>query len=86
MTVRDVILRQLAAVVAQSSPLPLPEDVSDETMLDEFWLDSLSFAHLLAGIESELKCTPLTFFEGVGFPRTVGELVGCYQDKTQVVS
>lgn len=79
MDVRTVILEQLAALVAASSPIPFPAEVSDETMLDEFWLDSLAFVQLLTRIEAELGCPPLTFIDSVDFPRTIGDLVKAYQ-------
>lgn len=79
MDVRPVILKQLAAIVTESSPVPFPAEVSDEMMLDELWLDSLAFVQLLTRIESELNCAPLTFFEGTDFPRTIGDLIKIYQ-------
>ncbi len=79
MDVRSVILKQLAAIVTESSPVPFPAEVSDEMMLDELWLDSLAFVQLLTRIESELGRDPLTFFEGTDFPRTLGDLVKTYQ-------
>lgn len=79
MDVRSVVLKQLAAIVTETSPVPFPAEVSDEMMLDELWLDSLAFVQLLTRIESELGCGPLTFFEGTDFPRTIGDLVKTYQ-------
>lgn len=81
MNTREVILKQLAAIVTESSPVPFPAEVSDAMMLDEFWLDSLAFVQLLTRIEAELQCEPLTFFEGAEFPRTIGDLVKIYEEK-----
>lgn len=84
MDVRAIVLKNLAVTVVESSPVPFPEDVTDEMMIDEFWLDSLAFANLMVRIEADLGCLPLTFFDGTDFPRTVGELVHSYQQKLVV--
>lgn len=81
MDIHAVVIKQLATTVAESSPLPFPAEVSDNMMLDEFWLDSLAFAQLLTRIETELGCAPLTFFDGADFPRTIGDLVKGYQNQ-----
>lgn len=79
MNIRTIVLNRLAAIAAEFSPLPFPDEVSDDMRLDEFWLDSLAFASLLTGIENDLGCPPLTMLDEVSFPRTIGELVGAYE-------
>jgi acyl carrier protein len=79
MNIRTTVLKNLAAIVAEFSPLPFPDEVPDDMRLDEFWLDSLAFANLLAGIETDLGCPPLVMIDEVSFPRTIGELVGAYE-------
>ena len=41
MKTRDIILQQLAAVVAEYSPVALQNGITEDTTLDELWLDSL---------------------------------------------
>jgi hypothetical protein len=81
MDVREIVLKNLTATVIESSPIPIPDEVTDDMMIDEFWLDSLAFANLLIRVENDLGCAPLTFLDGAVFPRTVGELVNCYLHK-----
>jgi hypothetical protein len=79
MDIRTIVLKQLALIVAEYSPLPFPEDVSDDMMLDEFWLDSVAFTSLLTGIETGF--IPNQILRGIAFPRTIGELVQSYVDE-----
>lgn len=79
MNIRETVLKHLAAVVTERSPLPFPTNVSDEMFLDDFWLDSISFTSLLTGIEAELGFIPSDILTGASFPRTIGELVGLYE-------
>lgn len=81
MHIREVVLHHLAEVVTANSPLPFPEDVSDEMFLDDFWLDSIAFTSLVTGIEADLGFIPLAILEGSTFPRTIGELVQVYTDE-----
>jgi len=41
MNIRDVVLRHFAAIVAESSPVPFPDTVTNDMKLDEFWFDSM---------------------------------------------
>ena len=81
MQIREIVLKHLASVVETNSPLPFPEDVSDEMFLDDFWLDSIAFTSLVTGIEAELGIIPLPILKGTAFPRTIGELVQAYEDE-----
>lgn len=79
MQIREIVLKHLATVVETNSPLPFPEDVSDEMFLDDFWLDSIAFMSLVTGIETELGFIPLPILKGTSFPRTIGELIQAYE-------
>lgn len=81
MQIREIVLHHLAAVVEEKSPLPFPEDASDEMSLDDFWLDSIAFTSLVTGIEAELGFIPLPILNGIEFPRTIGELIQAYEDE-----
>lgn len=81
MNTHDVVLKQLATIVKESSAMPFPETVTDEMLLEEFWLDSLALANLFIGIENELNCGPQPFTDANDFPRTVGALVQFYEQR-----
>lgn len=80
MSTREIVLRHLAATVERSSPVRFPESVSDETRLDQFWIDSVNFAALMSGLGKELGCVPRVLLEGVYYPETVGSLVEIYEE------
>lgn len=83
MQIREIVLKHLAVVVAENSPLPFPDEVSDDMFIDDFWLDSIAFMSLITNIETELGFMPLAILEGVAFPRTIGELIQAYTDEIQ---
>lgn len=85
MRIREIVLKHLAAVVQTNSPLPFPEEVSDEMFLNDFWLDSIAFTSLVTLIEVELGFIPLPILKGTAFPRTIGELVQAYEDEAVVI-
>ena len=58
MNIREIVLRDLAAVVTERSPLPFPAEVDDEMLLEDFWLDSIAFTALVTGIEAEVGFIP----------------------------
>ena len=78
MNTHDVVLQHLAETVTEFSPLPFPDDVTDETSLDEFWLDSIAFVTLLSSLEEALGFIPQAVIRGEFQPQTVGDLVGLY--------
>ena len=80
MSIREIVLKHLAAIVAEHSPVPFPDDVTDDTMLDEFWLDSVAFAALVSGLEAEVGYIPSDILEGAFYPEAVGELVAMYEN------
>lgn len=70
---------KLAAVVAENSPLPFPESIDDDDLLDAFGLDSAAFATLLAILEEEVGHIPAAILEGEYYPETFGELVAAFE-------
>lgn len=78
MNTREIVLQQLAEIMEESSPVPFPDDVTDETWLDEFWLDSVAFVSLLTKLEDALGFIPKTVMEGKIQPKTVGDLITMY--------
>ena len=80
MNIREVVMKVLGSVVEQYSPVPFPEEVDDDTMLDEFWLDSVAFAALISGMEEALGFVPDAILEGAFYPETFGEFVTLYED------
>lgn len=80
MQIRQIVLAQLAATVERSSPVPFPDDVTDATSLDEFWLDSVAFASMIGNLEKRLGYVPRVLLEAAYFPQTVGALVEIYEE------
>ena len=78
MNTHDTVLHHLAETVTEFSPLPFPDDVTDETRLDEFWLDSIAFVTLLSGLEETLGFIPQAVIRGEFQPKTVGDFVSLY--------
>ncbi len=79
MNIREIVHRKLTAVVAEHSPVPFPETVDDDELLDTYGLDSAAFAALLAVIEEEVGYIPSAILEGDFYPETFGELVSAYE-------
>lgn len=84
MQIREVVLKYLAVVVEENSPLPFTEQIEEEMLLEDFWLDSIAFTSLVTGIESEVGFIPLAILKGTDFPRTIGELVQMYENEALV--
>ncbi|MEM7531676.1 MAG: hypothetical protein AAF639_05855 [Chloroflexota bacterium] len=80
MDIREIVKNELAAVVAEKSPVPFPDDIEDDALLDEFWLDSVVFTAMITSISQQVGYTPTDIVEGVFFPTTFGELVDVYQN------
>ncbi len=78
MNIRNIVQTKLAAVVAEHSPMPFPDDIDDDDQLDIFGLDSLAFMNLLMAIEKEVGFIPRAILEGDLYPETFGELVSAY--------
>jgi acyl carrier protein len=65
--------------VEEHSPVPFPETINDDDLLEDFGLDSVAFTSLLAQLEEELGHIPTAILEGDAYPETFGELVAAYQ-------
>ena len=78
MNMRDLVFSKLAAIVAENSPIPLPDTIDDDDLLDTYGLDSAAFMSLLAAIEDEVGYIPAAILEGDLYPETFGELVAAY--------
>ncbi|MEM7534633.1 MAG: hypothetical protein AAF639_20810 [Chloroflexota bacterium] len=81
MNIREIVLTQLASIVEESSPLPFPDPVPDDTLIGDFWLDSIAFTNLLAKIEEIVGFIPIEILKGATFPETIGELVEMYESE-----
>ncbi len=79
MTIREIVRNQLAAVVEESSPIPFPDTIDDDDLLEAFGLDSVAYTSLLTRIEGEVGYIPTPILEGDFYPETFGELVSAYQ-------
>ena len=66
-------------MVKEFSPVPFPETIYDDDLIETFWLDSVAFAGLLTQSEEEVGYIPTAILEGDRYPKTFGELVGAYQ-------
>lgn len=82
MEIRRTILNQLQSVVEEFTPLPFPDEVDDDTLLDIFWLDSVAFTSLIVRLEEELGFIPETILQEGIIPKTLGELVNLYTSHT----
>lgn len=80
MNIRDVVVKHFAAIVAEHSPVPCPEHVTDDLLLEEFWLDSVALVAFIARLEQELGYVPPAVVEGAFYPETIGEFVALYAD------
>ena len=78
MTVRSVVLDQIARVAAeQRKPLAA---LTDDLPLLESGLDSLCLAIIVARLEDELGVDPFSMSDDARFPVTVGDVVALYED------
>lgn len=84
MDIREIVRQELANAVTENSPVPFPEDIDDDTPLDEFWLDSIVFTAMLIEIDKKVGYTPTDIVEGIFFPTTFGELVSAYANDEAV--
>lgn len=78
MTVRSEILEKFQDVAARLDKRLAP--LTDETVLLDSGLDSLSFAIIVATLEDDLGVDPFTTAEDVYFPVTFGDFVAFYDN------
>ena len=81
MSVMDVVKAEMTRV-AQEQNRPLAP-LTDDLVLLESGLDSLSFAILVAGLEDKLGVDPFTGREAREFPATLADFARCYQDAAE---
>lgn len=79
MDARETVLRCLTETIEeQAGPVPT-NDITDETELLNFMLDSLGFASLVTRLENSFGYDPFTSMDFPVYPRTFGELVALYE-------
>ncbi|HET8635630.1 MAG TPA: acyl carrier protein [Acidobacteriaceae bacterium] len=78
MEIRSEVVTQFTQV-AREQGLELAR-LTDDLELIQSGLDSLSFAIIVARLESALGLDPFTASEDALFPITFGELVGLYEN------
>lgn len=83
MDIRQIVYTHLAAVVSESSPAPFPDELSDDVLLEDFWLDSVAFASLFDRIEKEVGYIPSAILEGAFLAETFGELVTAFKNESK---
>ena len=77
MTVRSAILEKFQDVAARLDKRLAP--LTDETVLLDSGLDSLSFAIIVATLEDDLGVDPFTTTDDIAFPETLGAFVSLYE-------
>ena len=83
MNIREIVQTHLIVVILESSPVPVPDEIDDDALLEDFWLDSVAFASLLDRIEKDVGYIPSDILEGALYPTTFGELVAAYSNPPQ---
>ena len=86
MTVREIVKAELASAVAKHSPVSFPEEIEDNTLLDEFWLDSIVVTGLLVELDKKIGHTLTDTMKGDFFAMTFSELVSAYTNGEQGIS
>jgi hypothetical protein len=77
----SVRLRIISAIkqIAVEQQVTLPP-LDDDLSLHETGFDSLAFAILVARLEDDLGVDPFTISEDAGFPLTIGDFIGAYEN------
>lgn len=81
MSTKTIIISQMQQI-AQEQNRKLAQ-LTDDLVLLESGLDSLSFAILVARLEDTLNVDPFSAMGDVRFPATFGDFVKCYEDATK---
>jgi Phosphopantetheine attachment site len=76
--VRQIVIAEMERIAAQYEKKLGP--LSVDTVLANCGLDSLCFAVLVLRLEEQLGVDPFSSSESVGFPTTLGEFVGIYEN------
>ena len=78
MTIREVILQQIANVAEQQHKTLAP--LADTLPLIDSGLDSLCLAILVANLEDELELDPFGSGNDVAMPVTLGDFIHLYEN------
>lgn len=78
MSTRDTIISQFRQVAEEQDRKLAP--LTDDLLLLESGLDSLSFAIIVARLEDVLEVDPFTRSDAPPFPTTLGEFIRSYED------
>jgi len=78
MSIRETILSQIRQIAQEQDKNLAP--LTDDLVLLESGLDSLSFAILVAHLEDTLGMDPFSTSDDVSFPVTLGQFIKFYED------
>ena len=78
MSIRETILSQIRQIAQEQDKNLAP--LTDDLVLLESGLDSLSFAILVAHLEDALGMDPFSTSDDVSFPVTLGQFIKFYED------
>ena len=77
-SIRETILSQIRQIAQEQDKKLAP--LTDDLVLLESGLDSLSFAILVAHLEDALGMDPFSTSDDVSFPVTLGQFIKFYED------
>jgi len=77
-SIRETILSQIRQIAKEQDKSLAP--LTDDLVLLESGLDSLSFAILVAHLEDALGMDPFSTSDDVSFPVTLGQFIKFYED------
>ncbi len=77
--VRDIFFQNLADVIKQHAEVSLDEVVTDDTLIQDFGLDSVAFSDLVSRLERDVGFIPESILDGTGFPNTIAEFLALYE-------
>lgn len=75
MNIRQDVLAELQFVVEEFSPMPFPEQIDDDMLLDGFFLDSVALTNLLVRLEERIGFIPSGIRQRTAFPQSIGDLI-----------
>ena len=78
MSTKETIITQIRQIAQEHKRRLAP--LTDDLVLLESGLDSLSFAILVARLEDSLGVDPFSASEDVNFPVTLADFIKCYED------
>ena len=78
MSMKETIISQIRQIAHEQNKKLAP--LTDDLVLLESGLDSLSFAILVARLDDALGMDPFSASDGAYFPVTLGQFIGFYED------